>query len=945
MIMSKSLPIRNLSVSRKTDSANSVKPERPEVYLLVKNDRLVGQLAGELRKRKISIQHFSTQADLEEACQLGRPAVILLDEALAASENTPDVKLMQKLAELYQSLPPVIALADRDDIEARLTAHRAGVLRYFVKPVDSARLVDALDELSRKQRDLPRILVAADNETQAEHYRSVLDTLDMEICCIGDPSQVLDTLDTFRPWLVLLDVQPSGFTDLELAEIIRQDDVWAHIPVIILTDEIGPDMCLNAFRSGRNNFIRKPIKDSDLVDALRTRIEYIQPDRYFNKRYQQIILDRKTLRTALDHHDIVSFTDLAGTITYANDKFCEVSRYSREELIGRNHNILNSGYHTRDFFCELWKTIASGKVWHGEICNRRKDGTHYWVISTIVPFLDASGRPYQYVSLRTDITSLKDNEQRLNRSQIFANIGTWDWNVETGDLFWSERIGPLFGYQHALPETTYENFLAAIHPDDRQLVIDAVDACVYQGADYNIEHRVLWPDGTVRWMQERGDVVRDSDGKPLHMLGVVQDITCRKTAEVNLALAKLEAENANRAKSQFLSSMSHELRTPMNAILGFTQLLETEKLTEIQRESVEEISKAGYHLLNLINEVLDLSKIEAGHADLSIEAVDISSLLEECRTLIGPLLDKFQVSLHLVSEPSGIDMVRADPRRLKQALLNLLTNACKYNRAGGNVRIECSAMEDSWIRISVSDTGHGIPDELLDKLFLPFNRLGAENSSIEGTGIGLVITRQLIELMGGRVGVESRLGDGTTFWIELHQEDNSSGSKSRSLEVSEFPETASESMSVLKAEPECRFTVLYIEDNPANMRLVGQVLAQRSNIDLLTAHEPYQGLELAESSRPDLILLDINLPGMDGYELLARLRAGETGRSIPILAISANAMPKDIERGFKAGFDEYLTKPLDLSVFFAELDKYLVESKQGYESVAGRNPGNVQVRE
>ena len=937
--MSKSLPIHKMSVSRETD--------RPGAYLLVKEYQLVDQLAGELRKRGITMQYFTTLSDLEVACQVGNPAVILLDEVFVTGENSTYVALLQKLGELCQPLPPVITLAERDDIEARLTAHRAGVLRYFVKPVDSIRLVDALDELSRKQSELPRILVAADNETQAEHYRSILDTMDMEICCIGDPLKILDTLDTFHPWLVLLDVQPSGFTDLELAEIIRQDDIWARIPVIILTDEIGPDMCLNAFRSGRNNFIRKPIKDSDLVDALRARIEYIQPDRYFNERYQQMMLDRKTLRTALDHHDIVSFTDLAGTITYANDKFCEVSRYSREELIGRNHNMLNSGYHSRDFFRELWKTIGSGRVWHGEICNRRKDGTHYWVISTIVPFLDATGRPYQYVSLRTDITSLKDNEQRLNRSQIFANIGTWDWNIRTGDIFWSERIGPLFGYNKELPETTYENFLAAIHPDDRQLVIDAVNACVYQAADYDIEHRVLWPDGTVHWMHERGDVVRDSDGKPLHMLGVVQDITCRKTAEVNLAFAKLEAENANRAKSQFLSSMSHELRTPMNAILGFTQLLETEKLTEVQRESVEEISKAGYHLLNLINEVLDLSKIEAGHTDLSIEAVDLSSLLEECRALIGPLLDKFQVSVHLVKETCGINMVRADSRRLKQALLNLLSNACKYNRAGGTVQIECSAMEDSWVRISVSDTGHGIPASLLDKLFLPFNRLGAESSSIEGTGIGLVITRQLIELMGGRVGVESRLDEGTTFWVELPQDDTSSESKSRSLLVSEVPEAVSGSVPELEleAEPACQFTVLYIEDNPANMRLVGQVLGQRSNIDLLTAQEPYQGLELADAGRPDLILLDINLPDMDGYELLARLRARESGHSIPILAISANAMPKDIERGLKAGFDAYLTKPLDLSVFFAELDKHLVKGNQSPVSTARGNPENVRLKD
>jgi CheY-like chemotaxis protein/two-component sensor histidine kinase len=329
---------------------------------------------------------------------------------------------------------------------------------------------------------------------------------------------------------------------------------------------------------------------------------------------------------------------------------------------------------------------------------------------------------------------------------------------------------------------------------------------------------------------------------------------------------------------------------------------------------VGQILRAGWHLLELINEVLDLAKVESGKIDLSIENVDPLEVLRECVDLIGGVAagSGIQVTLDIASD--RVHMVRADPTRLKQALLNLISNAIKYNRENGLVTISARYTSDEKLRLCVTDTGVGLSEQQLQRLFQPFNRLGAERSGIEGTGIGLVITRQLVELMGGSIGVESEPGQGSTFWIELGAVDERAGLSESS--VSETPELHGIAMR----------TVLYVEDNPANLRLVAQVLGRLPNIKLLSAHTGELGLDLARSSSPDLIILDINLPGMDGFEIRARLRLHEQTKHIPVIALSANAMPRDIERGLEAGFARYLTKPLKVAEFMKVLNELMPEN-------------------
>lgn len=539
-------------------------------------------------------------------------------------------------------------------------------------------------------------------------------------------------------------------------------------------------------------------------------------------------------------------------------------------------------------------------------------------------------------SLSSARTELAVSEERFDLAMRGTNDGVWDWNILTNEIYFSPRWKAMLGYKNEELENEVSTFEKLLHPDDIDQVMKLVeDYLAGKIKKFKHEFRMQHKNGQWEHILGRGYVVRDIAGNPSRMTGTHVDITERKLAEAEilklnteleerviqrtteLVSAKDDAERANLAKSEFLSRMSHELRTPMNAILGFSQLLDSDEeqpLSEDQHDSVHEILHAGRHLLELINEVLDLARIEAGKITVSLEAVSVQDTITECLSLINPLAAKRKISI-VEHESYLANYVVADRTRLKQVFLNLLSNAVKYNKEKGNVEISYKNLNDD-LQIRITDTGAGLTAEDQSHLFIPFERLGAEQTDIEGTGIGLALSKRLVECMHGKIGIESTGESGSTFWIQLPK------ITAKFTELEKFDSKVIENITPSTNQQK----ILYIEDNPANTKLIQRVFKrQRENITLLTAENPIKGLDMAMKHKLDLILLDINLPEMDGYAVMECLQTNVETRTIPVVAISANVMPSDFSRGKAAGFVKYLGKPIDIPKFLSTIDEILVK--------------------
>jgi PAS domain S-box-containing protein len=630
------------------------------------------------------------------------------------------------------------------------------------------------------------------------------------------------------------------------------------------------------------------------------------------------------------------------------DRLTPADISDRQELISRATALTSEmGEAIRPGFESMVFKAMRGMEDIYELTYIRKDGSRIPALVSVTALRDAVGKVIGYLLIGTDNTARKQVEeeqalldQRL-RDQQFYTRSLIESNIDA--LIAADPrgiISDVNSQMELLTGCTRDELIGAPFKNyftEPERAEQAIARVLREGKVTNYELTAIRRDGKETVVSYNATTFHDRDRKLQGVFAAARDVTERKEAETALQdtnglleTARAAAEKANRAKSEFLSSMSHELRTPLNAVLGFAQLMASEVPAPPphQQRSIDQILKGGWYLLRLINEILDLAMIESGKVTMSQESMSLGDVLQDCEDMVGPQAVKRGISLEF-PRMDKLFYIHADRTRVKQVMINLLSNAIKYNSSGGNVLVKCVLSGKDRVRISVVDTGIGLAPEQVAHLFQPFNRLGQENQSEEGTGIGLVVTKQLVELMGGVIGVESSVGVGSEFWVEF------ASSEAPNLLLDNIDEVALERRNAAMRDRADQPTLLYVEDNPANLALVEQLIARRGDMRLLTAVDGHLGIELARAYLPDLILMDINLPGISGYDALHLLRNDPATSHIPVLALSANAMPRDIEKGLEAGFFRYLTKPIRVREFMDALDTALEHaSENGLRTIA-----------
>lgn len=766
--------------------------------------------------------------------------------------------------------------------------------------------------------------------------------------------------------------------------------------------------------------------------------------------------ETRALRATIDEHAIVSVADASGRIVDVNPAFCAISGYTKDELIGQNHRVVNSGVHPKEFWVEMWRTIASGRPWRGEVCNRAKDGTLYWVDSMVAPFRDANGRIVKYVSIRIDITARKRAEEasrkssemlrrtgamarvggweleaatmtpvwseevyaihevtpgetldlakavayypedaqtqvlealqdaihsqtpfdlvlplmtakgkhlwvraqgepviengvvtrlvgalqdvtlkvsqqiaareqadRLELTVRAAGLGTWEWNCVNGEVAFNETWWTMLGYQPCDIAGNMAGWKQLIHPEDLDRVMSVLTEHLEgRTREYRCEHRLRRKNGTWAWILDVGQVTaRDDEGKPLRAAGVHIDIDSAKQLEASLSEAKQTAEAATRAKSEFLANMSHEIRTPLTAILGYADLLREEgEVTlspERRMEMVDTIRGAGQHLMTVINDILDLSKIEAGKMTVEKIETPLVQILHEVQSLIAPRARGKGVAMTTRFDTPVPERIKSDPTRLRQILMNLVGNAAKFTEAGSVTM--ATRMEQGRLVIDIEDTGPGMTLEQASALFSAFSQADSTVSRKHGgTGLGLTICGRLAGLMDGSVTlVSTEVGAGSCFRLDLPME----GASDAPL-VNSFDVVQCRNEKAVRTTVALQGRILLAEDGVDNQRLIAHHL-RRAGAAVEIAENGRRALEMLEAPGAafDLLLTDIQMPEMDGYTLARTLR--ERGNRIAIVALTAHAMPEDRQRCTDAGCDDYASKPIEKSALLETCAKWL----------------------
>ncbi|PWI34778.1 hypothetical protein DI392_00390 [Vibrio albus] len=657
------------------------------------------------------------------------------------------------------------------------------------------------------------------------------------------------------------------------------------------------------------------------------------------KQLQELAKNLEFQKFALDEHAIVSATDAAGDITYANDKFCRASGYSREELIGQNHRILKSGEHSTAFFRDLWKTITAGNVWSGEIKNRSKDGSYHWFSATIVPLCDDGGKPFQYIAIRTDTTKQKAIEQTMLEQHRFLlslanSMGEGVYAVDKAGkcIFINHKALELIGYTES--EVVGSDIHVLIHHhnesgEDKPKASCPIFDRMESDFPFNSDNEWFCDKQRQRFPVSVNAVPLYRDNVFDGYVATFQDISLRKDAEQKLRSAKRQAEEANKTKSQFLANMSHEIRTPMNVIIGMSHLVLQTELNKKQENYLKKIQHSAELLLHVINDILDLSKVEAGKLDIEHSEFWFQTVFNDLASIFNVSAEEKGLILRFDAAPEIPELLVGDAMRLNQVLVNLCSNAIKFTDEGEVIVSASVLAKDSRhveLLFTVKDTGNGMTQNQQAHIFNPFNQADASTTrEYGGTGLGLSISKELVSMMGGDIWVESELGKGSTFYfsLSLHYH-NTPAQSSVTQDGGQKPGRG-------KGNELKGYAILLVEDNKFNQEVAADLL-KNFGADVKIAENGQKALNMLSEATYDAVLMDCQMPVMDGYSATRVIRQNDRFGDVPIIAMTAHAMSEEIDEMYKCGMNDHIVKPINVSVLLNTLTKWLTKSSDGMPS-------------